>query len=126
VLAGLSPKLPPASNDQLSEWAAKSDVIVFAGATGDAGRVELRTPRLDWAEAGTLVPIEVLKGELAGPIEVARGPQPTLPGGTWAFPVQKERTGVFFLDMSNKPPTVINTAAPWDVNSHQVRRILRG
>jgi hypothetical protein len=126
VLAGLPPKLPPPTNDQLSEWAARSDVIVFAAATGDAGRVEMRTPRLDWAEAGTLEPIEVLKGDLAGHIEVARGPQPTLPGGTWAFPVQKERTGVFFLDMSSEPPTVINTAAPWDVFSHQVRRILRG
>lgn len=126
VLAGLPARLPSPTKDQLSEWVARSDVIVFAAATGDAGRVETRTPRLDWAEAGTLEPIEVLKGDLAGHIEVARGPQPTLPGGTWAFPVQKERTGVFFLDMSSQPPTVINTAAPWDVDSHQVRRILRG
>lgn len=126
VLAGLPPKLPPPTNDQLAEWVTRSDVIVFAAATGDAGRVEMRTPRLDWAAAGTLEPIEVLKGDLAGRIEVARGPQPTLPGGTWAFPVQKERTGVFFLDMSSEPPKVINTAAPWDAFSHQVRRILRG
>lgn len=126
VLAGLPAKLPPPTNDQLAEWVARSDVIVFAAATGDAGRVETRTPRLDWAEAGTLEPIEVLKGDLAGPIDVARGPQPSLPGGTWAFPVQKERTGVFFLDMSSEPPTVINTAAPWDVYAHQVRQLLRG
>jgi hypothetical protein len=125
VLAGLPAKLPPPTNVQLSEWVASSDVIVFAAATGDADRVEMRTSRLDWAEAGTLEPIEVLKGDLAGHIEVARGPQPTLPGGTWAFPVQKERTGVFFLDMSNQPPTVINTAAPWDVFTHQVRQLLR-
>lgn len=124
ALAGLPAKLPPPTNDQLSEWVARSDVIVFAAATGDAGRVETRTPRLDWAEAGTLEPIEVLKGELAGPIEVARGPQPSLPGGTWAFPVQKERTGVFFLDMSSDPPTVVNTAAPWDVFARQVRQLL--
>jgi hypothetical protein len=126
VLAGLPAKLPPPTKDQLSEWVARSAVIVFAAATGDAGRVELRTPRLDWAEAGTLEPIEVLKGDLAGHIEVARGPQPSLPGGTWAFPVQKERTGVFFLDMSSEPPTIINTAAPWDVHAHQVRQLLRG
>jgi hypothetical protein len=125
VLAGLPAKLPPPANGQLSEWVASSDVIVFAAVTGDPGRVELRTPRLDWAEAGTLEPIEVLKGELAGHLEVARGPQPTLPGGTWAFPVQKERTGVFFLDMSSDPPTVINTAAPWDVFTHQIRQLLR-
>lgn len=126
VLAGLPAKLPPPTSDQLSEWAARADVIVFAAATGDSGRVETRTPRLDWSPAGALEPIEVLKGELAGHVEVARGPQPTVPGGTWAFPVQKERTGVFFLDMSSEPPAVINTAAPWDVFSHQVRRILRG
>jgi hypothetical protein len=126
VLAGLPAKLPPPTDDQLSEWVARSDVIVFAAATGDAGRVETRTPRLDWAEAGTLEPIEVLKGDLAGHIKASRGPQPTLPGGTWAFPVQQERTGVFFLDMSSEPPTAINTAAPWDVFAHQVRRILRG
>lgn len=126
VLAGLPPKLPPPTDDQLSEWVVSADVIVFAAATGDAGRVELRTPRLDWAEAGTLEPIEALKGDLAGPIEVVRGSQPTLPGGTWAFPVQKERTGVFFLDMSTEPPTVINTAAPWDVVPLQVRRLLPG
>jgi hypothetical protein len=125
VLGGLPDKLPPPTRDQLAEWVASSDVIVFAAATGDAGRVEMRTPRLDWAEAGTLKPIEVLKGDLAGPIDVARGPQPSLPGGTWAFPVQKERTGVFFLDMSNNPPTVINTAAPWDVFTHQVRQLLK-
>jgi hypothetical protein len=125
VLAGLPAKLPPPTNDQLSEWVARSHVIVFAAATGAAGRVEMRTPRLDWAEAGTLEPIEVLKGDLAGQIEVVRGPQPSLPGGTWAFPVQKERTGVFFLDMKSKPPMVINTAAPWDVYAHQVRQLLR-
>lgn len=124
VLAGLPTKLPPPTKEQLAEWVASADVIVFAAATGDAGRVELRTPRLDWAEAGTLEPIEVLKGELAGPIEVARGPQPSVPGGTWAFPVQKERTGVFFIDMSSESPTVINTAAPWDVSAHQVRQLL--
>lgn len=126
ALAGLPVKLPPPTDEELSDWVARSDVIVFAAATGDAGRVELHTPRLDWAGVGTLEPIEVLKGELAGHTEVARGPQPTLPGGTWAFPVQQERTGVFFLDMSSGPPTVINTAAPWDVYTHQVRRILRG
>ncbi len=126
VLAGLPVKLPPPGKDQLTEWIAKADVIVFAAATGDASRVEERTPRLDWAEAGTLAPIEVLKGNLPGPTGVARGPQPSLPGGTWAFPVQQERTGVFFLDMSGKQPTVINTAAPWDVPSQQVRQLLRG
>lgn len=125
VLAGMPAKLPPPTNNQLAEWVTRADVIVFAAATGAADRVETRTPRLDWAEAGTLEPIEVLKGELPGPIEVARGPQPTLPGGTWAFPVQKERTGVFFLDTSSQPPTVINTAAPWDVPAVQVRQLLR-
>jgi hypothetical protein len=126
ALAGLPVKLPPPTKDQLTEWVAGADVIVFAAATGDAGRVETRTPRLDWAEAGTLEPIEVLKGELTGPVDVARGPQPSLPGGTWAFPVQKERTGVFFLDMSGEQPTVINTAAPWDVPAQQVKQLLRG
>lgn len=126
VLADLPVKLPPPTKDQLEEWVAGADVIVFAAATGDASRVETRTPRLDWAEAGTLEPIEVLKGELTGPVAVARGPQPSLPGGTWAFPVQKERTGVFFLDMSSAPPTVINTAAPWDVQAQQVRQLLQG
>jgi hypothetical protein len=125
VLAGLPAKLPPPANSQLTEWVARADVIVFAAATGDAAGVETRTPRLDWAGAGTLEPIEVLKGELAGPVEVARGPQPTLPGGTWAFPVQKERTGVFFLDTTSQPVTVINTAAPWDVATTQVRQLLR-
>ncbi len=125
ALAGLPAKLPPPGNDQLAEWVSRADVIVFAAATGDADRIETRTPRLDWAGAGTLEPIEVLKGELAGPVEVARGAQPTLPGGTWAFPVQKERTGVFFLDTSSRPPTVINTAAPWDVATTQVRHLLR-
>ena len=125
ALAGLPAKLPPPTNAQLAEWVDRADVIVFAAATGDAGRVETRTPRLDWAEAGTLEPIEVLKGELAGPTAVARGPQPTLPGGTWGFPVQKERTGVFFLDTSGGTPTVINTAAPWDVAVTQVRQLLR-
>lgn len=126
ALAGLPAKLPPPTNDQLAEWVAGADVIVFAAATGDASRVEQRTPRLDWADAGTLEPIEVLKGELAAPLAVARGPQPSLPGGTWAFPVQKERTGVFFLDTSSGTPMVVNTAAPWDVNIHQVRQLLRG
>jgi hypothetical protein len=126
VLAGLPDKLPPPTDDELAAWVAGADVIVFAAATGDAGRVETRTPRLDWAEAGTLEPIEVLKGELTGPVAVARGPQPSLPGGTWAFPVQKERTGVFFLDLSSEPPTVINTAAPWDVPAQQIRQLLRG
>jgi hypothetical protein len=126
VLAGLPAKLPPPTNEQLAEWAARANVIVFAAATGDAARIETHTPRLDWAGAGTLEPIEVLKGNLAGRVAVARGPQPTLPGGSWAFPVQKERTGVFFLDMSSQPPTVINTAAPWDVAPNQVKRILRG
>ena len=126
ALAGLPVKLPPPTKEQLTEWVASADVIVFAAATGDAGRVELCTPRLDWAEAGTLAPIEVLKGELAGPVAVARGPQPSLPGGTWAFPVQKERTGVFFLDTSSEPPTVINTAAPWDAYVHQVKQLLAG
>jgi hypothetical protein len=125
ALAGLPAKLPPPTNDQLKEWVARADVIVFAAATGDADRVETRTPRLDWAETGTLEPIEVLKGELTGPVEVARGPQPAQPGGTWAFPVQKERTGVFFLDTSSRPPTVINTAAPWDVATIQVKQLLR-
>jgi hypothetical protein len=125
VLAGLPAKLPPPANSQLTEWVARADVIVFAAATGDAASVETRTPRLDWAGTGTLEPIEVLKGELAGPVEVARGPQPTLPGGTWAFPVHKERTGVFFLDTSSRPATVINTAAPWDVTPNQVRQLLR-
>lgn len=124
ALAGLPATLPPPTTDQLREWVARADVVVFAAVTGDAGRVETRTPRLDWAEAGTLEPIEVLKGELAGPVEVARGPQPTVPGGTWAFPVQKERTGVFFLDTSSGPATVINTAAPWDVAPVQVRQLL--
>jgi hypothetical protein len=108
----------------LEEWVGRADVVVFAAATGDAGRVETRTPRLDWAGAGTLEPIEVLKGELTGSLAVVRGPQPSLPGGTWAFPVQKERTGVFFLDMSDNPPTVLNTAAPWDVFARQVRQLL--
>lgn len=126
ALAGLPATLPPATTEQLTQWVAAADVIVFAAATGDAGRVETRTPRLDWAEAGTLEPIEVLRGEPAGPLAVARGPQPSLPGGTWAFPVQQERTGVFFLDTSSEPPTVLNTAAPWDVNLHQVRQLLRG
>jgi hypothetical protein len=125
VLAGLPAKLPPPAGNQLAEWVTRADVIVFAAATGAADRVETHTPRLDWAETGTLEPIEVLKGELTGPIEVARGPQPTLPGGTWAFPVQKERTGVFFLDTSSQPPTVINTAAPWEVATTQVRQLLR-
>ncbi len=125
VLAGLPAKLPPPSNDQLAEWAARADVVVFAAATGDADRVETHTPRLDWADAGTLEPIEVLKGELAGPAAVVRGPQPASPGGTWGFPVQKERTGVFFIDTSSGTPTVINTAAPWDVAATQVRQLLR-
>ena len=125
VLAGLPAKLPPPANDQLAEWVDRADVIVFAAATGDAGSVETRTPRLDWAATGTLEPIEVLKGELAGATAVARGPQPTLPGGTWGFPVQKERTGVFFLDTSGPSPTVLNTAAPWDVTATQVRQLLR-
>jgi hypothetical protein len=125
ALAGLPATLPPPTRDQLAEWVTRADVIVFAAATGDAGSVETRTPRLDWAAAGTLEPIEVLKGELAGPVEVTRGPQPALPGGTWAFPVQKERTGVFFLDTSSRPPTVINTAAPWDVATTQVKQLLR-
>lgn len=126
VLAGLPVRLPSPTRDQLVEWVAAADVIVFAAATGDAGSVESRTPRLDWASAGTLEPIEVLKGELAGPVDVVRGPQPSLPGGTWGFPVQQERTGVFFLDTSSGPATVLNTAAPWDVNAHQVRQLLRG
>ena len=125
VLAGLPAKLPPPTNDQLAEWVSRADVIVFAAATGDADSVETRTPRLDWAATGTLEPIEVLKGELAGATEVARGPQPTSPGGTWGFPVQKERTGVFFLDTTSRPATVVNTAAPWDVTITQVRRLLR-
>ncbi|MGB3444792.1 MAG: hypothetical protein WBA97_39145 [Actinophytocola sp.] len=124
AVAGLAAKLPPPTNDQLADWVARADVIVFAAATGDASRVETSTPRLDWADAGTLEPIEVLKGELAGPVEVVRGPQPSAPGGTWAFPVEKERTGVFFLDMSSSPPTVLNTAAPWDVYARQVRQLL--
>ncbi len=126
ALAGMPTKLPPPTPDQLAAWVAGADVIVFAAATGDAGRVESRTPRLDWADAGTLEPIEVLKGELAGPLAVTRGPQPSLPGGTWAFPVQKERTGVFFVDSSSGSPVVLNEAAPWDVNIHEVRRLLRG
>ena len=125
ALAGLPAKLPPPTTDQLEEWVARADVIVFAAATGDADRVETRTPRLDWAEAGTLEPIEVLKGELTGPVDVARGPQPAQPGGTWAFPVQKERTGVFFLDTTSGQPTVLNTAAPWDVATVQVKQLLR-
>ncbi len=124
VLAGLPAKPPTPTRDQLEEWVGRADVVVFAAATGDAGRVETRTPRLDWAGAGTLEPIEVLKGELTGSLAVVRGPQPSLPGGTWAFPVQKERTGVFFLDMSDNPPTVLNTAAPWDVFARQVRQLL--
>lgn len=124
ALAGLSPKPPAPTSDQLADWAARADVIVFAAATGDGARVETHTPRLDWADAGTLDPIEALKGELTGPVAVVRGPQPTVPGGTWAFPVQKERTGVFFLDTATNPPTVVNTAAPWDVYAHQVRRLL--
>ena len=124
ALAGLPAKLPAPTHDQLQEWADRADVIVFAAATGDAGRVETHTPRLDWAETGTLEPIEVLKGDLTGAVAVTRGPQPTQPGGTWAFPVQKERTGVFFLDTSSGTPTVINTAAPWDVTTTQVRRLL--
>lgn len=122
ALAGMPAKLPPPTPEQLAEWAARADVIVFAAATGDANQVETRTPRLDWAGAGTLEPIEVLKGELSGPVDVTRGPQPAQPGGTWAFPVQAERTGVFFVDTSNG--TVINTAAPWDVVPLQVRRLL--
>lgn len=125
ALAGLPAKLPPPTSAQLTEWVTTADVIVFAAATGDADRVETRTPRLDWAGAGTLEPIEVLKGELPGPTAVVRGPQPTLPGGTWGFPVQKERTGVFFLDTSGGTPTVVNTAAPWDVTVTQVRQLLR-
>ncbi|GAB1515368.1 hypothetical protein JCM33774_74110 [Actinophytocola sp. KF-1] len=123
ALAGLPAKLPPPTADQLAEWVTRADVIVFAAATGDADDVETRTPRGDWAGTGTLEPIEVLKGELAGPVAVARGPQPAQPGGTWAFPVGKERTGVFFLDTSSH--TVINTAAPWDVTATQVRQLLR-
>ncbi|MFI7677593.1 hypothetical protein [Actinophytocola sp. NPDC049390] len=125
ALAGLPAKLPPPTTDQLADWATRADVIVFAAATGDAGSVETHTPRLDWAGTGTLEPIEVLKGDLAGAVAVTRGPQPTTPGGTWGFPVGRERTGVFFLDTSSRPPTVVNTAAPWDVHVQQVRRLLR-
>ncbi|OLF14202.1 hypothetical protein BLA60_03410 [Actinophytocola xinjiangensis] len=124
ALAGLPATLPPPTSDQLREWVAMADVIVFAAATGDAGSVETSTPRLDWAPTGTLEPIEALKGELPGPVAVTRGPQPAQPGGTWAFPVQQERTGVFFLDTSGQL-TVINTAAPWDVSPVQVRQLLR-
>jgi hypothetical protein len=126
VLAGLPVKLPPPTKDELTQWVSTSDVIVFGAATGDAGRVETHTPRLDWADAGTVEPIEVLKGDLPGPVAASRGPQPSLPGGTWGFPVQTERTGVFFLDTSSGQPVVVNTAAPWDVNIHQVRQLLRG
>jgi hypothetical protein len=122
ALAGMPAKLPPPTREQLREWAARADVIVFGAATGDANQVETRTPRLDWAAAGTVEPIEVLKGELSGPVAVTRGPQPAQPGGTWAFPVQHERTGVFFVDTANG--TVINTAAPWDVVALQVRQLL--
>jgi hypothetical protein len=122
ALAGMPAKLPPPTRDQLAEWAARADVIVFGAATGDANQVETRTPRLDWAAAGTVEPIQVLKGELSGPVAVTRGPQPAQPGGTWAFPVQSERTGVFFVDTSTG--TVINTAAPWDVVPLQVRQLL--
>jgi hypothetical protein len=122
ALAGLPAQLPPPTREQLTDWAARADLIVFAAATGDADKVETRTPRLDWATAGTLEPIEVLKGELSGPVDVVRGPQPAQPGGTWAFPVQTERTGVFFVDTSTG--TVLNTAAPWDVAAHQVRQVL--
>lgn len=122
ALAGMPAKLPPPTREQLADWAARADVIVFGAVTGDPNQVETRTPRLDWAGAGTLEPIEVLKGELSGPLDVTRGPQPAQPGGTWAFPVQTERTGVFFVDTANG--TVINTAAPWDVVPVQVRGLL--
>lgn len=121
VLAGSPEHVPAASRAQLAEWAQQADVIVFARAHGAAGDVVLHTPRLDFAASGTLTPIEVLKGEMPEPLDVVRGPQPEVPGGTWAFPVSEQgQTGVYFIDTSGETPIVINTTEPSQINRRQV------
>ena len=121
VLAGLPENAPAASREQLAEWAAQADIIVFARARGTEGDVALHTPRVDFSAAATLTPIEVLKGEMPEPLEVVQGDQPDVPGGTWGFPVTDQgQTGVYFIDTSSGTPTVINTTEPSVINRRQV------
>lgn len=121
VLAGLSEFAPGASEEQLAAWAAEADIIVFANARGTKADVIFHAPRVDFSSAATLTPIEVLKGEMPEALDVVQGPQPDVPGGTWAFPVTDEgQTGVFFIDTSSGTPTVINTTNPSVLNRRRV------
>jgi len=120
VLAGQSDRIPNATRAQLAEWADEADIIVFAGVEGDPDAVIWRTPRVDFSSAATLTPIEVIKGQMPEPLDVVQGPQPDVPGGTWAFPISEGQTGVFFIDTSSGTPTVINTTEPSQINRRQI------
>jgi len=121
VLAGLPETAPAATKEELAVWTAQADVIVFASARGADDDIVVHTPRADFSASATLTPIEVLKGEMAEPLDVVQGPQPEVPGGTWAFPVKDEgQTGVFFIDTSSGTPTVINTVNPSSINKRKV------
>ncbi|UNK71202.1 hypothetical protein [Microbacterium sp. H1-D42] len=121
LLAGGPERLPEATPAQLEEWAKRADIIVFAAARGDSDDMVLHTPRIDFSASATLEPIEVLKGEMPGPLSVVQGPQPEVPGGTWAFPIKDSgQTGVYFIDTSGEVPVVINTTEPSRINQRRV------
>ncbi|WP_141780551.1 hypothetical protein [Nocardioides albertanoniae] len=126
VLAHLPERRPAATTKQLSAWAKDADLIVYGSAFGDADHVTDRTPRLNLSDHASIEPIEVLKGDLGSNIDVAQGPQPSEPGGTWSFPIGKDDflVGVYFIDTSGATPTVINTATPVGVNRRRVEKLL--
>lgn len=121
VLAGLSEDALGATEEQLAAWTAQADIIVFASAQGTEAGIAVHAPRVDFSTTATLTAIEVLKGEMPEPLDVVRGEQPDVPGGTWWFPVKDEgQVGVYFIDTSSGTPTVINTTQPSEVNDRQV------
>lgn len=73
VFAGLPAVEPEPPSRELRAMYAKADVVSF-------GSIE----RID-ASSGTFREFKTVKGSLAGPILVERGPLPEQPGGPWEF-----------------------------------------
>ncbi|MFE6996869.1 hypothetical protein ACFVAE_12975 [Microbacterium sp. NPDC057659] len=121
VLAGQREQISTATPAQIAEWAKEAEIIVFGRAEGDADDVIWHTPRVDFSSSATITPIEVYKGEMSEPLDVVLGPQPDVPGGTWAFPVATEgNIATYFIDTSSGAPTVINTAQPSMLERRQI------
>ncbi|MFE6734955.1 hypothetical protein [Microbacterium sp. NPDC057650] len=121
VLAGQPEQIPAATPGQLAEWVDEAEIIVFGRAKGDPADVIWRTPRVDFSSSATITPIEVYKGDVPEPLDVVLGPQPDVPGGTWAFPVATEgNIATYFIDTSSGTPTVINTVQPSMLDRRQI------